>query len=78
MASKRAFNTGSPGEAKGSLSIMTHDNASPLTSTPSQKLEVPNNTALPASLNCSSSNALGRLPCINSGYFNSLPNISAA
>ena len=41
----RAATIGSVGTANGSLSMITHDNCSPRTSTPCQKLEVANNTA---------------------------------
>ena len=47
MWSMRALVTGSPGEPNGSLSMITQESASPRTSTPSQKLEVPSSTALP-------------------------------
>jgi hypothetical protein len=59
----RASNTGSPGEANGILSINTQDNASPRTSTPSQKLLVPSKTALPCCRNSSSKVAFAPLPC---------------
>ena len=45
MASMRAAVTGSPGDANGSLSMMTQLRASPTTSTPCQKLDVPSSTA---------------------------------
>src|SRR5712664_625986 len=46
--SSRAASTGSSGGANGSLSMTTSDNASPRTSTPSQKLALPRRTALPS------------------------------
>ena len=45
IASIRAAVIGSPGEAKGSLSMMTQLSASPTTSTPCQKLDVASSTA---------------------------------
>ena len=45
MASIRAAVTGSPGEANGSLSMITQLSASPTTSTPCQKLDVASSTA---------------------------------
>ena len=51
----RAAVIGSPGEANGSLSMMTQLSASPTTSTPCQKLEVANSTACGVARNCSSS-----------------------
>ena len=41
----RAAVTGSAGDANGSLSMMTQLSASPITSTPCQKLDVANSTA---------------------------------
>ena len=55
MASIRAAVIGSPGEANGSLSMMTQLSASPTTSTPCQKLDVANSTACGVSRNCLSS-----------------------
>ena len=49
------FNSGSSGEVNGNLSIITNDNVSPRTSTPSQKLLVATRSALPALTNCCNS-----------------------
>ena len=58
----RAIITGSLGGAKGILSITTSESASPLTSTPSQKLIEPTSTALPCALNSSMRRILGPSP----------------
>lgn len=55
QSSMRAFNSGSSGEVNGNLSIITNDNVSPRTSTPSQKLLVATRSALPALTNCCNS-----------------------
>ncbi len=60
-ASSRACTTGSPGGAKGSLSMTTSESASPGTSTPSQKLWVAKSTDGSAR-NRSSSRCLGSSP----------------
>ena len=62
-----AASTGSSGGAKGSLSMMTSESASPRTSTPSQKLWLPTSTALPALRKESSNSVRPRSPCTNSG-----------
>src|SRR3569623_1630171 len=67
-ASSRACKTGSPGDANGSLSMITTDSASPRTSTPSQKLLVPSSTALPSMRKRCSSSRRGAVPCTSSGY----------
>src|SRR5688500_9507649 len=64
----RAATNGSVGTAKGSLSIITHDNCSPRTSTPCQKLDVANKTALGVCLNLSSSRPFDALPCNKQEY----------
>src|SRR5687767_1062157 len=64
----RAATNGSVGTAKGSLSTITHDNWSPRTSTPCQKLDVANKTALGVFLNRSSSRLFEALPWIKQGY----------
>src|SRR3569833_1914677 len=69
-ASSRACNTGSPGAANGSLSMITTDKASPRTSTPSQNLLVPSSTALPRVRKRCSRSRRGAVPCINSGKGN--------
>ena len=51
MASIRADVIGSPGDANGSLSMMTQLSASPTTSTPCQKLEVAKRTEFGVALN---------------------------
>ncbi len=67
MASSRAATIGSPGEANGSLSMITQLSASPTTSTPCQKLEVANSTAFGVRLNVSSSTPRGAVPCVSIG-----------
>ena len=59
--------TGSSGIAKGNLSMTTSDRASPITSTPSQKLAEPSNTPSPERRNRSSNMLRGCWPCTNSG-----------
>src|SRR5687767_4644016 len=48
--------------------MITHDNCSPRTSTPCQKLEVANNTALGVWRNLSSNRPFEALPCNKHGY----------
>ena len=67
-ASRRACNTGSSGAANGSLSITTTLNASPATSTPSQKLAAPSSTPWPLARNSSSRRWRGAVPCTNNGH----------
>ncbi len=67
QSSMRAFNSGSSGEVNGNLSIITNDNVSPRTSTPSQKLLVATRSALPALTNCCNSCPLLVSPCNNTG-----------
>ena len=67
MASMRAAVMGSPGEAKGSLSMMTQLYCSPTTSTPCQKDDVANSTALGVALNCASRALRGAVPCTIKG-----------
>src|SRR5882672_8577005 len=59
---------GSLGTANGNLSIITHDNCSPRTSTPCQKLEVANSTAFEVCRNLSSKRPFDALPCRKQGY----------
>src|SRR4029079_13183014 len=63
----RAAVIGSPGYAKGSLSMITQLNASPTTSTPCQKLDVAKRTAFGVDLNSRSSAERGALPWITAG-----------
>jgi hypothetical protein len=53
---------GSPGEANGSLSMITQLSAAPITSTPCQKLEVASRTAWGVVRNCCSSADRGAVP----------------
>ena len=69
MAVMRAASTGSSGGEKGNLSIITSDNASPRTSTPSQKLWLPISTPLPAARKRSSNSVRPASPWINKGKF---------
>ena len=62
MASMRAAVIGSPGDANGSLSMITQLSASPTTSTPCQKLDVANSTAFGVVLNSRSSAIRGAVP----------------
>src|SRR6185436_12441398 len=64
----RAATIGSVGTANGSLSIITHDNCSPRTSTPCQKLDVANNTAFGVWRKRSNSLPFEALPCRKQGY----------
>ncbi|MNE37631.1 hypothetical protein D3C80_1314900 [compost metagenome] len=73
-----AFSKGSSGEVNGSLSIITHDKASPRTSTPSQKLLVATNSALPDSTNCANSWPLLVSPCNSTGKVMVARNSSAS
>ncbi|MNC87212.1 hypothetical protein D3C83_29170 [compost metagenome] len=63
IASMRADTTGSPGEANGSLSMITQLSASPATSTPCQKLEVASRTACGVLRNSSMRAERGAAPC---------------
>ena len=63
----RAAVIGSPGDANGSLSMITQLSASPTTSTPCQKLEVANSTACGVSRNWLSSCDRGAVPCTKIG-----------
>ncbi len=63
----RAAVTGSPGEANGSLSMITQLSASPTTSTPCQKLEVASSTAFGVARNWSISVERGAVPCTRIG-----------
>ena len=63
----RAATTGSPGEAKGSLSMITQESCSPTTSTPCQKDAVARSTAPGVVRKVSSSTALGASPWIRIG-----------
>ena len=67
IASIRAAVIGSPGEANGSLSIITQLSASPTTSTPCQKLDVAKSTACAVARNRLSSCDLGADPCTKIG-----------
>src|ERR1043166_5144100 len=71
-----AATSGSVGTANGSLSMITHDNCSPRTSTPCQKLAVANSTAFGVSRNCLSSCPLEALPWTRHGYSISLHTFS--
>ena len=62
MNSSRAIISGSAGDANGSLSIATTLSAWPRTSTPSQKLPVPSNTASPCLRNRRSRSSRGASP----------------
>ena len=64
----RAAVIGSPGEANGSLSMMTQLSASPTTSTPCQKLEVASRTAFGVARKSRSSAERGAVPCTSIGY----------
>jgi len=68
VASIRADVIGSPGDANGSLSMMTQLSASPTTSTPCQKLDVAKSTAFGVDLNSRSSAVRGALPWTRIGY----------
>ena len=57
--------TGSPGEAKGSLSMITHESCSPTTSTPCQNEAVASSTAPGVDRNASSRAGLGASPWIS-------------
>ena len=61
----RADVIGSPGDANGSLSMMTQLSASPTTSTPCQKLEVANRTEFGVDRNSRSSALRGADPSYN-------------
>ena len=63
----RAAVIGSPGEANGSLSMMTQLRASPTTSTPCQKLDVASSTECGVSRNCFRSCERGAVPCTKIG-----------
>src|SRR4028119_206905 len=63
----RAATIGSVGTANGSLSIITHDNCSPRTSTPCQNEEVANKTAFSVLRNFSKSPAFDIVPCTKQG-----------
>ena len=65
--SMRADTTGSPGEAKGSLSTITHESCSPATSTPCQKDVVARSTAWGVARKVSSSCAFGASPWMRRG-----------
>ena len=67
IASMRAEVIGSPGEANGSLSMITQLSASPTTSTPCQKLEVASSTAFGVALKSRSSADRGAVPCTRIG-----------
>ena len=68
IASMRAAVIGSPGEANGSLSMMTQLSASPTTSTPCQKLDVASSTALRRRRGTRASSAeRGAVPCTRIG-----------
>ncbi|CST00700.1 Uncharacterised protein [Shigella sonnei] len=73
----RAFNSRSSGEVNGNLSIITNDNVSPRTSTPSQKLLVATRSALPALTNCCNSCPLLVSPCNKTGSVMVARNCSA-
>src|SRR5215216_2772803 len=68
---------GSEGLGKGNLSMMTQERASPLTSTPSQKVAVPRRTALPNWRNLANKIDLDSSPCTSRGNFNKFFNFSA-
>ena len=68
MASTLAATTGSPGDANGRRSTITQLRASPTTSTPCQKLDVPSSTAFGVERNWASSVDLGAVPWTSSGY----------
>ena len=58
----RACTTGSPGEANGSLSMITHESCSPATSTPCQNEAVARSTAPGRGAERLQQRRLGRLP----------------
>ena len=64
----RAASTGSSGGAKGSLSMITSDSASPRTSTPSQKLWLATSTALPSRRKRASNSLFEPSPCKSNGW----------